>query len=267
MDPSHSSRLSHFWFFILTTFIISGLAWVPLAFSHQDAMQFPNILLFIVGGFGPSLAGIFWTWRTRGGSGLREMFSRALKLRFPIGYYAVIVLIWPALFIGATLLAQASRAPSPDLTTLQTVLGNPLALAGIVIITLIAGPLSEEFGWRGFGLDILLNRWGPVYGSLLVGLCWGLWHLPLFFIAGTSQSHLPFPIFGLNMIMLSVIMTWLYQSTKRSLAAPILLHFMYNLSFAFLPLNPRSQLFLLVLQIPIALPLIIGWLAEHRQPA
>jgi uncharacterized protein len=267
MDSSHSSRLSHFWIFVLTTFIISWLVWVPLAISRQDPQAFPNILFFILGGFGPSLAGIFWTWRRKGGSGLRELFSRAVKLRFSFGYYAVMILIWPVLFTVAALLARASRGPNPDLTTLQSVLANPITLVGLAVVTLVGGPLSEEFGWRGFGLDILLERWGPVSGSLLTGLIWGVWHLPLFYMVGTSQSRLPFLLFCLNTIALSVIITWLYQSTKHSLAAPILLHFMFNLSFTLLPLSPRALLFLLVMQIPLVLPLLIGWLVDHHHTA
>jgi uncharacterized protein len=264
MKPSPQPRLSAFWIFVLTTFGISWLAWLPVLLSRQQAMAFPNALWFVIGGCGPSLAGIFWTWRRDGRDGLRDLLARAVRLRFSAGYYAALILIWPLLFAASAFLATASGAPPPNLGMLGAIQANPLTLVGLILTTLVAGPLSEEFGWRGFGLDILLRRLGPVFGSVLLGLVWGVWHLPLFFMLGTSQSQLPFGIFCLNTIALSIVFTWLYRSTGRSLGAAILLHFMFNLSFAFVPLNARALLFLVVLQIPIALPQAIGWLAEPR---
>ncbi len=56
----------------------------------------------------------------------------------------------------------------------------------LLLPLLILGPLSEELGW-GYALDRLQTRWDALTSSLILGVIWSLWHLPLFYIVGTSQ--------------------------------------------------------------------------------
>src|SRR5205807_8691024 len=97
-----------------------------------------------------------------------------------------------------------------------------------LLVLLIGGPTGEEFGWRGF----LLQRVQPVYGmvvaSIMIGVISALWHLPLFWIAGTAQSHLPFALFAVRTVALSIISTWLYKGTRRSLLFVLLFHASLN---------------------------------------
>jgi membrane protease YdiL (CAAX protease family) len=86
------------------------------------------------------------------------------------------------------------------------------------------GPLGEEFGWRGFALPRLLRRWHPLSAALILGAIWWAWHLPTFFISTLSQSSLSIPVFLLNSLSLSVIMTWLYQRSGGDLLLMILVH-------------------------------------------
>jgi hypothetical protein len=62
----------------------------------------------------------------------------------------------------------------------------------------------------------------------LIGVVSALWHLPLFWISGTAQSHLPFALFVVRTVALSVISTWLYNGTKRSLLFVLLFHASLN---------------------------------------
>jgi membrane protease YdiL (CAAX protease family) len=57
--------------------------------------------------------------------------------------------------------------------------------------------LAEEPGWRGFALPRLQARYGPLLGSLLLGLFWSLWHLP----------NLLFQPGGLSIFMLFIMAT------------------------------------------------------------
>ena len=77
------------------------------------------------------------------------------------------------------------------------------------------GPLGEEPGWRGYALPRLEVALGPVRGSLFLALLWAGWHLPLFWIPGTAQSHLPLALFLVRTVGLSVISTWIYNGTRR----------------------------------------------------
>ena len=264
MEPSPKAQLSAFIYFTLTALGISWIAWAPVIFSRQDVLAFPIVLLYGIGWFGPSLAGIYWTWRIYRCEGLRDLWARALRFRFGAGYYAILLVVWPLVFAGAAFLSSASGLPTASFGAILSRLANPLAFAGLLIATLFIGPVSEEFGWRGFALELLAPRMGPIFSSILIGLVWGVWYLPIFFMVGTAQSQVNILPFIIDTIALSITFTWLYQSTGRSLAAVILLHFMYNLSMALMPLNDRAIFFLILLQIPIAIPLVIGWLPEHK---
>ena len=90
------------------------------------------------------------------------------------------------------------------------------------------GPLGEEFGWRGFALPRLLGHWRPLAAALILGAIWWAWHLPTFFISTMSQSELSIPVFLVNSLALSVIMTWLYQRTGGDLLLMILVHVAAN---------------------------------------
>jgi membrane protease YdiL (CAAX protease family) len=101
---------------------------------------------------------------------------------------------------------------------------------GSFLPLLIIGPLSEEIGWRGYALERLQTRWNALTSSLIVGLVWALWHLPLFMMVGTSfhESGDPFIGFLIKMMASSILYTWLYNNTKQSLWSAILLHWLYT---------------------------------------
>jgi membrane protease YdiL (CAAX protease family) len=116
--------------------------------------------------------------------------------------------------------------------TINRLLGNTfdgtlfVTQLGSFLQLLIIGPLSEEIGWRGYALEKLQTRWSALTSSLIVGLVWALWHLPLFMMVGTSQHELGVSFTGLLITLMasSILYTWLYNNTKRSLWSAILLH-------------------------------------------
>jgi membrane protease YdiL (CAAX protease family) len=105
------------------------------------------------------------------------------------------------------------------------------------------GPLGEEAGWRGFALKRMLRNSTPMKSAVLLGIVWSLWHLPLFFISGTTQNALSiyglFPAllgYLLYTVMISVLITLLYVMSNGSVLGSILLHTMGNLSLGIVPL-------------------------------
>ena len=105
-----------------------------------------------------------------------------------------------------------------------------MAQLGSFLPLLIIGPLSEEIGWRGYALERLQTRWNALTSSLIVGLVWALWHLPLFMMVGTSQHELGIPFIGflVGLMASSILYTWLYNNTKQSIWSAILLHWLYT---------------------------------------
>ncbi len=204
--------------------------WGPLALFKIPTISFVSdvkgpswaIVLFLAGGFVPSLLAIFLTWKKEGMSGLRSLGRRILQFKLGWCWYVFAILI---VMIGTV-----------GQLTINKLLGNDfngvlfLAQLGSFLPLLILGPLSEEIGWRGYALGRLQTRWNALTSSLIVGLVWALWHLPLFMMVGTSQHELGIPFIGflIQLMASSILYTWLYNNTKQSLWSAILLHWLYT---------------------------------------
>lgn len=144
------------------------------------------------------------------------------------------------MMVAAIAVAVAAfGAPNPVVT---------FSLAGVVLtefvrVLFLGGPVGEELGWRGFALPRLQQHRKALDASVLLGLVWGLWHLPLYFVLGTGQSEIlsagTSPAFAIGgflgwTIGLSVLFTWLFNQTRGSLIIVVLFHAAVNLA-AFLP--------------------------------
>jgi membrane protease YdiL (CAAX protease family) len=214
--------------FAVNAFAISWLCWLPLVASqHQIGSISPSVgpLLILLGTFGPFLSAVAIVSRRSGLAGLREFIGQAFRWRAGIQWYAA-VLLAPALIRIVVLFVHVSKGGNPpDLSDASRWLDIP---STFLIVLLIGGPTGEEFGWRGF----LLQRMQPVTGvlraSILIGVITTMWHLPLFWIPGTAQSHLPFALFAVRTVALSIISTWLYNGTRRSLLFVLLFHASLN---------------------------------------
>jgi membrane protease YdiL (CAAX protease family) len=111
-------------------------------------------------------------------------------------------------------------------------------------ILFIFGPFCEEAGWRGFALPRLQARYGPLLGTLILGILWGMWHLPLhldLFRQDFGSGLLNFGLlFGLATLAYAVIQTWLFNTTRGSLLLLMLAHGSINAGVNFFG-NLREQ--------------------------
>jgi membrane protease YdiL (CAAX protease family) len=100
-----------------------------------------------------------------------------------------------------------------------------------IFLTIAAG-IGEEFGWRGFLLPRLQSRYNALVSGLIVGVAWATWHVPLFFVKGTSQYEqqlegglLPVILgYAVLVIVQSVQFTWLFNNTKGSVLLAAVFH-------------------------------------------
>lgn len=187
----------------------------------------------ILGGLGPLLGGVVMTYVTYGRAGLadlRDRLTNPQRIRLPwaivtIGFFPVLVLL-TALFVGLV-----SGGQFPLETGIGELLREPGRLLTTVLVILIVGPLPEEIGWRGYLLDRCQARWSALASGLGVGVVWAVWHAPLFLMPGyfANFDFAPEPLwFASNIILVSVIYTWLYNNTVRSVLALIGFHFFEN---------------------------------------
>lgn len=222
--------------YLALTFAWSWVCWA-LSPAIRTGLPWLATLLMFAGSFGPSLAAILVVGRTRGVEGLRAWLSRCLRWRIGWGWWAFALLMPLAVMLlaaglhialgGAIVTAPASRH------LLMTVVNLPLVL-------LLGGPLGEEFGWRGYALPVLQGRLGWRAASLGLGLGWGAWHLPLFFIDGTAQAHIPLALFLLSVVAMSVVFAWLVNRTAGSVVAALLFHTAINFWPSVVPVLPAE---------------------------
>jgi membrane protease YdiL (CAAX protease family) len=240
-------------------FFVVALGWSTacwLASARWSAAPEPAASpLFLLGGAGPCIAAVASTLLREPAATRRDFWLRIVDPR-RIGWpwWIAALLLHPAIVAGAVLgdLALGRSAPvfEPGLDSIAALLG----LAGFVFWF---GPLPEEIGWRGFALDRLLRRLPALPASLVLGLVWALWHLPLFFVPGTFQAGLGLGsprswIFLAALAPLSVVMTWIYGRTARSTLAAVLVHFSGNLCGAVVAKTDRTALLELVLLVLVA---------------
>jgi membrane protease YdiL (CAAX protease family) len=232
---NHSNEDKGLWSYFILTYIIMLLTWgvmvvfqIPGASATSTAAKVTpvGVLLLFLGGFSPSIAGAIMTWRVGGRTGLRELWKRTMQFNLGLKWYLTILLI-PIAALVVQVGVQWMRGGTLKQSSLFT---HPLSLLGFTISSaILGGAIAEEFGWRGFALDRLLNKWNLWIGSLILGILWVFWHLPLFFIPGTLQASrgnviVEFPIFALWIMSLVFLFSWLYINTGRSLFAVLLFH-------------------------------------------
>ena len=202
-----------------------GITWgaggLGLLVGAFDAAGPPMHPLRYLAGFGPSIAGFIMAASTGGWAGVRHLLARAVPTWAGVPWYAAVLVGYPAASLAATwLLVPDSLVRPPSWNWL-------LVLLPLTLVT-DTGPLGEEFGWRGFALPRLLARWPPLNAALILGAIWATWHLPTFFISTLSQSRLSIPLFFVNSVALSILMTWLHLRTRGDLLVIILLHLIAN---------------------------------------
>lgn len=263
------TRLASPWLYFALAIGWSWCFWIIDIVSGLGTDTPPGLLLGLLGLIGPAVAGIACTYLSRGRAGRRDYWRRIVDVRrIGAGWWLVILLFVPALMAlaaGLDLLTGGGAAPYQRAAA--PFLGAPLALIPFALSIFVIGPFPEEFGWRGYALDRLQERWGALRASLTLGVIWGAWHLPLFFMRGTYQYQQGawsqwFWLFMIGIIPLAVVITWVYNNTQRSTLAVMLFHFMVVFVDDFLNVTPRAVQFSTLLWIMAAIGVTLIWGAQ-----
>lgn len=203
-------------FFVLA-FALSWLVWGSEIAEEHGLLSFhiPDTFAY----FALTLATLIVTAFTGGKAALWDILRRILRWRVGIRWYAFALLIPIALaFVPAGIyLLVGGLVP----IGINITLSAAVAYFGYFGAKLL---ITEELAWRGFALPRLLATQSALFASVLLGLLWGIWHTPLFLIAGTGQSHWPYVGFVLFTIAESILITWIYNNTGGSVLLTTVFH-------------------------------------------
>lgn len=239
------------------------LFWGIVVASGESVWSFPNVVFLLLGGVSPALAGLSLTWLTRGRAGFVDLWDRLTEWgRIDPRWWAVILLFYPAFNLslaGVAVLAGVTAAPL-QVIALDRLL-DPAGLVGLLAVALFF-PAVEEIGLRGYWLDALQERWGALVASLVLGAVWAVWHVPLLFMEGyySSTTFQPEPVPFLGSIVAgAVLITWLYNNTRRSVLAVVAFHFAGNFTGEVIGLVPELYGYSFAGTAVVAALVTVGW--------
>jgi membrane protease YdiL (CAAX protease family) len=248
------SRIPNPWLFFALAVGISWFFWSMNILGGWDIWTYPAIAYASLGMLGPALAGTILIARSRNDLQRIDFWRRVLQLKRVGGRWLAILLIVPGLSALAILASAAAGASWPGFETIRGLLAEPWRIPLYCLFVLVFGPIPEELGWRGYALDGLQARFNPLVSSIILGMMWAVWRLPIFLVRGTYQhNHIGFATPGflancLCVIAISVMFTWIYNRTQRSTLSAILFHFVINLSAEIFPLaGPARWIYLFLL--------------------
>lgn len=188
--------------FLVMTFVITGISWGALAVLtklHFLAFTHPiGTILHIIGGFGPTIAALF---------SLEEKLTVKSAVRFVFRYKKkTLFVFWILALITTAVIGVSSMELNPAL---------PWYLIPVVFLqaVFIYGG-EEELGWRGIMQPILEKKFKFPIAAVITGTVWGIWHIPLWFVDGSSQQNIAFPFFLVLGVVLSFILAALYKKTQ-----------------------------------------------------
>ena len=219
------------------------------------------LALTLAAGIGPSLAAVLVVSYCHGRDGLRRWLLRCLQWR--VGWRIVLLaFMLPPLFIG---LAAALHLALGGVLPPSPFSGQVwMAAASVLVMFFVGGPFGEEFGWRGYALPALQQRYGWRVASLLLGAVWAAWHLPLFYIANAVQSHLPMGLYALSVVASSVLFAWLFNRSQASVVPVFILHTAVNAWSMIIPVmalpdgsNLRPFQIVVGIQVVVAIVLLL----------
>lgn len=220
----------NWWFYFILTYAISWIIW------YLGDLLLPGdlrILALVIGAFGPFCAALWIVKASESKDSLRKWLRSIFNFRIHWSWYVLTAFAFPFLVAGLHHLVYLLLGGKSGIVLSTDWL---LYLAYLIPTALLSGG-NEEPGWRGYITPVLLSRFGSWSAHIIVGAGWALWHLPLFLMQDWGNENESFLLLVIYCIPLSMIMTWIYYSSRKSVIPVMLFHAGSNVVFRYFPMN------------------------------
>jgi membrane protease YdiL (CAAX protease family) len=266
--PSNNLKRVQLPLFFLFSLIISWAIWIPLAaikMSNPAAVAATGSPVNILAVWGPGLSAMILSLLIAGKAGLRTLFRPIRIWRVGALWYLFVLLYPAALKLAAygidTALGRSYRLTFMPITHYFSP-QQAMIMVPAAFIAAVPNALGEELGWRGFALPRLQEKLNALGASVVLGILWGIWHIPMWVMtSGTTGIHELASM--LNIAGAAILFTWVYNGTRGSLLLAWLFHFSmtvtgYSLSRIPTATDEIAGWFVIVLVVLVAGPRRLG---------
>jgi len=208
------------------TFLWSWLLWGVAIFIEPRF----GFISMVLGGFGPAVGAIISVYTIEGKGSIKKFIKQFLSLKFGWKVWLSIFLVLGISSLIAWIIPEflgEDRIP----TYLPGVYIFPI----YILITIFFGGGQEEIGWRGYISPYLEKKFGLIIGGLILGIIWAIWHIPLWFLAASTQKYMIFFGFMLGTIGYSYFYSWIIKESGNRLFSGLVAHGVANAFAALFP--------------------------------
>ncbi len=251
-----TSSNTRVWLFLVLALASTWAFWIPAAFISQRSQDLGRLFQTLGGAMPLAMTVILLFWR--GDARERQNFlHRAIDINRISLVWAVAALLTVPVLTGTGIAADRLLGGNGVAIEAELHGTSVWQFVSFTLFILLFGPIPEELAWRGYALDHLQARYNPLHASLILGSFWLIWHLPLFFVSGSYQQGLgigtpAFWLFLADKIPQTIIMTLIFNHTRRSILSAILFHFSVNFTGELLALTNRAETVYIALLISLS---------------
>lgn len=230
-----------------------------LSFGEQPVIW--ALFMFILNGFMPSILGIILYLKFDGKTKTFERLKTILSFKNNIWQFHIKSFVLFGVILIMQIVLYILLVGRFEFSIFVSTLPQ-------IIPLFILGPLSEEIGWRGYLHEKLRGTKSLLWVSMIIGIVWALWHLPLFFLPGTTQfeNAMPFIPFLINLIVLSIWMGFSVERCNGSIGVAVFVHWFYTYFLTVFTLGSnQSNLASYITLIPTLLLVGIMIFADKRR--
>lgn len=228
--------------FFALAYLFTWIFWVPAIFIKGNA----GALLMMIGLLSPAVVSTLFV--VFSGS---DLLKKDLKVKL-VGLYKVkwrnvlLAILQFAGIVAASILLSLLFGQSLNQFSFTEDFSFTGVGIGTAFVTITLAAILEEVGWKGYCEDSIGAYMNWFWESMIFGVIWSLWHLPLIFIEGTYHAGLMVnPLFVVNFFVSAVpmgfIITWVYLVSDRSILACIIYHFVVNFLQEKIAMTPETK--------------------------
>ena len=228
-------------FFVLA-YLFTWIFWIPAIFTSENI----GAILMLIGLFSPAVVSTIFVLAS-GSDALKQDLKNKIFGFYKVKWLNVLLAILVfAVIIVASILLSLLFGQSLD----QFAFTDDFSFTGVGIagafLTMLLASIIEEVGWKGYCEDSIGDYMNWFWESMIFGVLWSLWHLPLIFIEGTYQASLMVnPLYVVNFFVsgvpLGFIITWVYLVSDRSILACMVFHLFVNFMQEKIAMTPETK--------------------------